>query len=179
MTSKERNTMMKKFNSFRSTDKDRVKKYIEKDSVVKELAIDENFITKIQKILLQKPSINIIERVITVQSPGIGHHHSKNFVADIYNRLKKHTKISEYIVDVHHCRYNSHKRGHIIVSKGKDNYWSLKVYDRKDEGYGAEIRLRCEQIYEAVLIAKYISERVNYFEKFDIQIDEKYKLQAQ
>ena len=178
MTSKERNTIMKKFSSFRSTDKDRVKKYIEKDSVVKELAIDENFVTKLQQILLQKPSINKVERIITT-SPGIGDHHSKNFVADICSRLKKHKEISEYIVDVYHCKYNSNKRGYIIVSKGKDDYWSLKVYDRKDEGYGAEIRLRCEKIYEAVLIAKYISERVSCFKKFDIKIDEKYKVQAQ
>ena len=61
-----------------------------------------------------------------------------------------------------------------------NKFENISVIDhRKDEGYGAEIRLRCEKIYEAVLIAKYISERVSCFKKFDIKIDEKYKVQAQ
>ena len=143
-----------------------------KDPIIQELLKDEdeNFIKKIKKILLEKPSINKIEHQI--DSKSIGDHHSKDFVAEIVDRLANNQDLSEYILQVYHCEYNTHKKKHIIVSKLIDNACCLRIYDEK-VGYGVEIKLRCEQTHEALLLAKYIVQKLNYFKKFNIKIDPK------
>ena len=155
-----------------SRELNRVQSY-KKDSIVREIYEtdeDKNFIKKIKKILLEKPSINKIER--TAINRAEGHHHSKNFVAEIMQRLAKNKDISEYIKQVYHCEYDPNNKRQIIISKLYDSSCCLRVYDDK-VGYGAEIKLRCEHVHEGVLIAKYLVEKINYFKKFNIKIDHK------
>ena len=172
MMSRAREKISKKWSALRTAKEIKQAKAYKKDPIIKELLKDEdeNFIKKIKKILLEKPSINKIEHQI--DSKSIGDHHSKDFVAEIVDRLANNQDLSEYILQVYHCEYNTHKKKHIIVSKLIDNACCLRIYDEK-VGYGVEIKLRCEQTHEALLLAKYIVQKLNYFKKFNIKIDPK------
>lgn len=172
MTSK-RDKVLSGWNEWRSSrESKRVQSY-EKDPVIREAfetGGDENFIKKIKKILLEKPSINKIERTILDRAEG--NHHSKDFVKKVIDRLNANKDISKYILQVYHCEYDPKSRRKIIVSKLNDGSCCLRVYDEQ-VGYGGEIKLRCKHVHEGVLIAKYLVEKVNFFNKFDIKIDQK------
>ena len=172
MSSKRENMSIKWSKWRASRELNRVENY-KKNPIIREFLEnddDETLIQKIKKILLEKPLINKIERGPINRAEG--NHHSKDFVAEIMNRIAVDKDISEFTLQIYHCEYDPHNKKHIIVSKLNDGSSCLRVFDEK-VGYGAEIKLRCEHLHEAVLIAKYLVEKVNYFKKFNIKIDQK------
>jgi len=131
---------------------------------------NDSFKKKLIKTLLSNPEIRSDadhKGLLTKQ----GRHHSKEFVSQVGRALATHQKLNGIIRDVISIEYNPRKLNRVELKLDQDrNLYCINIYSGDDQGYGAQIRLKINQSWQAVIAAKCIFHVVSIFRNYSLDM---------